>query len=134
MTYSIKQVSDKTGLKPHVLRYYENEGLLPSIYRSESGIRRYTQDDLEWLGLIACLKNTGMSIKQIRAFVDLSLQGNETLRDRCEMLMAHKQNVEEKILEMRRHLEKVSHKIEHFSAEYERYQQSREPVYTAVRT
>lgn len=121
MPYTIKQMSERTGLKPHVLRYYENEGLLPSVRRSESGIRRYTEDDLEWLCLITCLKNTGMSIKQIRAFVDLSLQGDGTLRARCEMLRAHKRDVEERMLEMQHHLEKVSCKIEHFSAEYDRY-------------
>ncbi|GHU81458.1 MerR family transcriptional regulator [Clostridia bacterium] len=121
MGYSIKQVAERTSLSPHVLRYYEKEGLLPSVGRSKSGIRHYSEHDLEWLGLICCLKNTGMSIKQIREFVDLSTRGDVTLKQRCEMLTAHKKAVEEEIQEMHRHLEKVSHKIEYFSAQYERY-------------
>ncbi|MDR1399629.1 MAG: MerR family transcriptional regulator [Treponema sp.] len=115
MSYSIKQVSEKTNLLPHVLRYYENEGLLPSVARSRSGIRRYSEDDLEWLSLICCLKNTGMSIKQIKNFVELSVEGDTTLQQRRELLQEHKKNVEAQILEMQKHLKKVIHKIEYFS-------------------
>ncbi|MDR1326602.1 MAG: MerR family transcriptional regulator [Treponema sp.] len=115
MSYSIKQVSEKTKLPPHVLRYYENEGLLPSVARSKSGIRCYSENDLEWLSLICCLKNTGMSIKQIKNFVELSVEGDTTLQQRCELLREHKKNVEAQILEMQTHLQKVTHKIEYFS-------------------
>jgi DNA-binding transcriptional MerR regulator len=118
--FTIKQVSEKTGLPPHVLRYYENEGLLPYVERSRNGIRRYSEGDLEWLGLICCLKNTGMSIKQIKSFVELSLEGEQTLKQRCDLLLEHKRHVEEQIQEMHKHLEKVTCKIDHFTREYER--------------
>ncbi len=121
MGYTVKQVSARTNLAAHVLRYYEKEGLLPQVGRSKSGIRHYSEDDLEWLGLICCLKNTGMSIKQIKEFVDLSIVGDTTLKERCEMLQEHKKNVEAQIKDMYKHLDKVSHKIAHFTAEYERY-------------
>lgn len=120
MNYTIKQVSEKTQLKAHVLRYYEKEGLLPFVRRSESGIRRYCEDDLEWIGLICCLKNTGMTIKQIKDFVKLSIQGKETLKERCDMLVEHKKTVENQIEEMQKHLCKVEHKIEYFTKEYEK--------------
>ena len=126
MNYSIKQVSDITNLKPYVLRYYEKEGLLPFVCRSESGIRRYSEYDLEWLGLICCLKNTGMSIKQIKDFVELSMQGDETLKQRCDLLIIHKGNVEKQIQEMQTHLQKVACKIDHFTAEYEKYNKDSE--------
>ncbi|HPF88941.1 MAG TPA: MerR family transcriptional regulator, partial [Candidatus Limiplasma sp.] len=80
MGYTVKQISEKTNLKPHVLRYYEKEGLLPHVHRTQGGIRHYTDEDLDWIGLICCLKNTGMSIKQIHDFVNLSLQGPDTLQ------------------------------------------------------
>lgn len=121
MDYTIKQVSEKTKLKAYVLRYYEREGLLPFVNRSDSGIRRYSEDDLEWLGLICCLKNTGMSIKQIKDFVELSMQGGKTLKQRCDMLIKHKKEVEIQIDEMHKHLQKVAHKIEYFTAQYEKY-------------
>lgn len=121
MGYTVKKVAEKTNLSPHVLRYYEKEGLLPHIHRSESGIRHYTDTDLEWIGLICCLKNTGMSIKQIRSFVNLSLEGPQTLKDRCQMLQMHKKEVEDRIDEMNRHLRMVSRKIEHFTRQYDSY-------------
>ncbi|WP_372638176.1 MerR family transcriptional regulator [Cohnella sp.] len=128
MGYTIKQVSEKTKLGAHVLRYYEKEGLLSPVNRKKGGIRHYSEDDLEWLGLICCLKNTGMSIKQIKSFVDLSAQGKDTLKQRCDMLIEHKQSVEAQIREMGKHLEKVSHKISHFSSQHEQYlrEQSRD--------
>jgi DNA-binding transcriptional MerR regulator len=109
-----------------VLRYYENEGLLPSIARSRNGIRRYSDNDLEWLGLICCLKNTGMSIKQIKNFVELSQDGDGTLKERCDLLREHKKTVEAQIQEMQKHLLKVTKKIERFTREYERYTEGRE--------
>jgi len=121
MEYTIKQVSEKVNLSAHVLRYYEKEGLLSNIRRSESGIRHYSEDDLEWLSLICCLKNTGMTIRQIKSFVDLSARGKETLKQRCEMLVEHKKNVEAQIQEMYVHLEKVSCKIAYFTKQYEAY-------------
>jgi DNA-binding transcriptional MerR regulator len=121
MYFTIKQVSEKTALQPHVLRYYENEGLIPSVSRSRNGIRRYGPQDLEWISLIRCLKNTGMSIKQIKSFVALSLAGDKTLQQRCEMLREHKKIVEDRIQEMHQHLKKVTHKIAKFTQEYEKY-------------
>jgi DNA-binding transcriptional MerR regulator len=120
-SYTIKQVSEKTSLPPHVLRYYENEGLLPGVARSRNGMRRYSDNDLEWLALICCLKNTGMSIKQIKNFVELSVEGDRTLKERCELLRDHKRHVEDQIREMRKHLEKVTWKIDHFTRQYEKY-------------
>jgi DNA-binding transcriptional MerR regulator len=124
-SFTIKQVSEKTSLPPHVLRYYENEGLLPSVARSLNGIRRYSENDLEWLSLICCLKNTGMSIKQIKNFVELSMEGDGTLKERCDLLREHKKNVEDQMREMQKHLEKVTKKIDHFTRQYERYTAAR---------
>lgn len=121
MGYTIKQISERTNISPYVLRYYEKEGLLPHVARSDNGFRLYSEEDLEWLGLICCLKNTGMSLKQIKTFVDLSAEGKETLRQRCEMLVDHKRNVENQVREMQRQLEKVSQKIAYFTSQYDKY-------------
>ena len=121
MGYTIKQAAERTKLSAHVLRYYEKEGLLSNINRSKSGIRNYSEDDLEWLGLICCLKKTGMSLKQIKEFMDLSAEGGKTLKQRCDILIEHKKNVEAQIQEMNKHLEKVSHKIDYYSRQFQEY-------------
>jgi DNA-binding transcriptional MerR regulator len=118
LDYSIKQVSKKMDLPTYTLRYYEKEGLLPSINRSEGGIRRFSEADLDWLELVCCLKSTGMPIKQIKKFVDLSRQGNETLEQRCEILVEHKKNVEEHMKAMEKQLQKVTMKIECFTSQH----------------
>ena len=122
MGYTIKLAAEKTHLSPNTLRYYEKEGLLLNVARTKSGIRSYSDQDLELLGLISCLKNTDMSIRQIRDFVNSSHQGPETLKERCELLIAHKCEVEKRMEEMQQHLEKVAHKIDHYTKEYEEYQ------------
>ncbi len=119
--YSIKQVSLRTGLPAPTLRYYEKEGLLPNVCRSSGGNRRFTDEDIEALELICCLKSTGMPIKKIKEFVELSGHGSETLRTRCEMLHEHKRSVEEQLSQMEKHLQKVNCKIEHFTAQYEAF-------------
>jgi DNA-binding transcriptional MerR regulator len=121
MEYSIRQVSRKMNLPTYTLRYYEKEGLLPSIQRSKGGVRLFSEEDLDWLGLICCLKSTGMPIREIREFVDLSRQGDATLRRRCEMLAKHKQDVEEHIRIMQQQLQKVTMKIQCFTEQYEKY-------------
>lgn len=132
MGYSIKNVAEKVNLSAHALRYYEKEGLLPNVNRTQSGNRQYSDEDLEWLGLILCLKNTGMSIRQIRDFVNLSAQGPATLKARCEMLVAHKREVEERIAEMNRHLQKVSHKIAYYTRQYEAHRAAAEECQPAA--
>ena len=114
MDYSIKQVSEKTNLKAHVLRYYEREGLLPNVSRSESGIRRYSEEDLEWLGLICCLKNTGMPIKKIKQFTDWQNEGNQTLHPRNDMLENHKEDILTQIEDLKKHLRLIDRKLDYY--------------------
>ena len=115
MRYTIKEASEKTQLSAYVLRYYEKEGILSSVHRSKGGIRYYTDEDMETLGLICCLKKTGMQLNEIKAFVQLSSQGKETLRERCLILSQQKEKVKRQIEELQHSYEKVSHKLDHFT-------------------
>ena len=64
MEYSIGEAAQKAGISASTLRYYEKEGLLPSIKRDKNGIRSFTDEDLQSLRIIECLKATEMSIKE----------------------------------------------------------------------
>ena len=121
--YTIQDVSKKTGLTAHTLRYYEKEGLIPGVERSQGGIRQYTDEDLERLGLIRCLKNTGMSIQEIARFVQLTHEGDHTLEERVELLRAHRERVLERMAEMQEHLDKVTWKLNFFSEKLRAYQE-----------
>ena len=115
MEYSIKQAAEKVSLTEYTIRYYDKEGLLPFVERDKLGNRAFTEDDLEWLGLICCLKNTGMTIKQIKEFIRLCLDGDETLEIRKELLIEHRREVLRKINELKLNLEKISYKISHYT-------------------
>ena len=123
--YSIQEVSSRTGLSPHTLRYYEKEGLLTGVERSPGGFRQYTDEDLESLGLICCLKNTGMSLQEIARFVNLTHQGDQTLEERVEMLRRHRENVVERMAEMQRYLDKVTWKVNFFAEKLREYEESK---------
>lgn len=121
--YSIHEVCERTGLSAHTLRYYEKEKLLPNVGRSPGGFRQYSEEDVETLGMICCLKNTGMSLQDISRFMMLAREGDQTLRERCELLKKHRDTVIKRMEEMQRYLDKVTWKVNYFTerlAEYER--------------
>ena len=94
--------------------------------RSQGGFRQYSDEDLEALGLICCLKNTGMLLSDIARFMELTREGDQTLRERCEMLKRHKEVVLGRMSEMERHLEKVTYKLDHFSRMFSEYERGME--------
>ena len=124
--YSIQEVSAKTGLSAHTLRYYEKEGLLSQVERTPGGFRQYTEEDLEALGLICCLKNTGMSLQEITRFVQLTRQGDQTLKERVGLLREHRESVIQRMNEMQKHLEKVTWKLNFFSEKLRAYEAGQE--------
>ena len=120
--YSIRDVSKRTGLSAYTLRYYEKEGLISGVERTQGGFRQYSDEDLEALGLICCLKNTGMSLQEIARFVELTHQGDHTLKERVELLREHRENVLERVSEMQRYLEKVTRKLNCFTEKLKAYE------------
>ncbi len=121
--YTIQDVCGRTGLSAHTLRYYEKEGLLTHVERTRGGFRQYSDDDLERLGLICCLKNTGMPLQEIARFVALTEEGEQTLPERVEMLRRHRENVIARMAEMQRYLDKVTWKLDFFSGKLRAYEE-----------
>lgn len=111
MGYSIGQVAKKMGLTAHTLRYYEKEGLLPFVKKSGSGLRVFSDSDIEWLMLIECLKGTGMTLKDIKQYIDWYIEGDSTLEKRLEMFKKQKVKIEEQMVQLQKHMEKINYKI-----------------------
>ena len=110
MLYTIGEVSKKTGLSQYTLRYYDREGLLPDVSRGAGGTRRFSEEDLAWLGLVGCLKASGLSIKEIRRYIELSAGGDGTLELRREIIRARRAALEAQMEELRRTLEVLEYK------------------------
>lgn len=111
MFYSIGQVAEKTGLSAYTLRYYEKEGLLPFVKKNASGIRRYSDDDINWLSMIECLKATGMPIKEISLYIKWYNEGDETLSKRLVLFRRRRMAVQKEMATLQKIMGKVEFKI-----------------------
>lgn len=115
MSYTIKQAAEKVNLTVHTLRYYDKEGLLPFVSRDRAGNRIFTDGDLDWLGLICCLKNTGMPIKQIGTYIKWCMAGDGSLEARLDLLIKHREAVTQQINALKQNLELINYKIDHYN-------------------
>ena len=93
MELSIGEASKLTNLSISKLRYYDEHGLIPSLKRTSSGLRKFDETSLESIRLIECLKNSGMQLKEIKQFMDWCAEGDSTLQDRLNMFKQQEINV-----------------------------------------
>ena len=93
----IGEISKKTGLSISTLRYYDKHGLLQNIDRSNGGIRKFDDKDLEALRIILCLKTSGMKISEIKQFMDWCSKGDTTIDKRLNMFYQQEKNINEQI-------------------------------------
>ncbi len=119
MEYSIGEFSKLTNLGIHTLRYYEHEGLI-TPKRNASNRRCYSDKDFTWIEFIKRLKDTGMPIKEIRYYAKLRADGEPTLSERMEMLVQHRQALNDQIAQLQEHKTKLDEKIEFYRNEIER--------------
>ena len=90
MAYTIGEAAKIMNVSIPTLRYYDKEGLLPLVKRTESGIRRFNDNDIKWLNMIECLKNTGMQLKDIKIFFEWCIEGDSTIEKRYKMFLERK--------------------------------------------
>ncbi|CAH0244879.1 MerR family transcriptional regulator [Peribacillus simplex] len=111
MNYTIGQVAKMNHLSISQIRYYDNQGLFPFLKRTEKGDRVFDDAALKFLDIILCLKNTGMPIKDIKQFVDWSMNGNDTIPQRLKMMKQQEINVIQQIRDTEENLRKIQQKI-----------------------
>lgn len=119
MNYTIGEAAKQLNLSVPTLRYYDKEGLLPYIERTDSGNRIFHDKDLELLNVIQCLKSSGMSIKAIKHFIEWCEEGDATLQQRFDMFMTQKAAVEEQMIELQSTLDLINHKCEYYETALE---------------
>lgn len=110
MTFSIGAAAKMTGVPASTIRYYEREGLLPSLGRSEGGQRTFEPEDIEALEMIGCLKMSGMPIRDIALFMERCSEGDETLRERLEMFLERRTAVRQQMTELQQTLDIIEYK------------------------
>ena len=91
MLYTMLQACKETGMTYQALKFYCNEGLVPNVKRDKNNRRVFDERDVAWINSLTCLKKCGMSIHEMKEYLALCLQGEETIPQRKEML-AQKQD------------------------------------------
>ncbi len=100
MSYTIGEISKITGISVPTLRYYDKEGLFNKMERTDGNIRMFSDDELLTIKWINCLKCTGMTLKQIKSYLDMNTVGDTTLEARLELFNQREQAVLEQMYEL----------------------------------
>ena len=96
MLYSMKEVCNKTNLSYDTLKYYCNEGLIPNVKRDKNNYWIFNDQDIAWIDSLSCLKKCGMSIKEIKEYLELCLIGESSIPKRQELLAIKLVDLEKK--------------------------------------
>lgn len=111
MAYTIREVTAKTGISAHTLRFYEKEGVVPAVARDGNGNRAYDEQTLEWLRFVLCLRATDMPLADIKRYIALYQQGDATVPARKEIMRRHKEKVERQMMHLYSCLEMINYKL-----------------------
>lgn len=101
--FTIGQVADMYSLPVSTLRYYDKEGLFPNLQR-QSGIRQFSEREVESMRLIECLKKSGLEIRDIKQFMQWCNEGPSTYQKRRELFVRRRQALKEEIEQMEKNM------------------------------
>lgn len=113
--YSIGEVAKMFNISISTLRFYDKEGLFLNLEKTSSGVRKFNDKNIESLRIIECLKKSGLQIKDIKNFMYLCSLGDETIKERLDLFLKQKENVENKIKELENSLNMINFKCWYYS-------------------
>jgi DNA-binding transcriptional MerR regulator len=109
--FTIQDVSRRSGLSEPTLRYYEEVGLIGPIDRdASSGHRRYRDEDVDTLQVLACLRAMGMGIDDMRTYQANRARGRVAAAEQRDLLLRHAGRVGGQIETLRTHLDYLREK------------------------
>jgi len=120
----IKEVVEITGVSSHTIRFYEKSGLLPEIQRSDTGVRQFTESDVNIIQFVSSLRRTGLAIKDIVEFTKDSVNleqligqnySLESIQRRLSILVGHR----EKLVEQQHELDMLHEAVNHLISMHE---------------
>ncbi len=107
--YTIGQVSEMFNIPVSTLRYYDREGLFPGMER-KSGIRKFSDNEIEALRVIECLKASGLEIREIKQFMEWSTKGSSTYKQRKQLFDTRLKKVEEETNNLQKTMDMLKYK------------------------
>ena len=108
--YSMKQTCQMVGMPYETLKFYCNKGLIPNVQRDKNNYRIFTDKNVAWIKSLACLKGCDMSIKEMKEYLDLCLEGQSTIPKRKEILATKKQQLLEKMQKLQESIDYIDWK------------------------
>lgn len=114
--FSVKEASEIMGISPHSLRFYDKEGLLPTLSRSESRRRLFSYEDLEWVYNIQCWRATGMPLAEIKRYIELLREGPGTIEERYQIILRQKAKAIEEAKAAKERVKMLEHKVNWYQA------------------
>lgn len=114
---TIQQLARRTGLAESALRYYERIGLIERVPRDDSsGHRRYPPELVSTIESLACLRDTGMSVADMRRYVQNSHRGPAAAADQHRLFAEHAERLAEQIARLQLRRQYVAAKAQMFAA------------------
>jgi DNA-binding transcriptional MerR regulator len=113
-TYTPGQAAEKVGCTLDTLRYYERIGLLEQVARTAGGQRVFSEDDLGWIGLLRCLRDTDMPIARMQQFAELVRSGEDTVEARAAFLEEHDREIDAAVDRLRADQARIREKITYY--------------------
>lgn len=108
--YSMKEVCRQTGMTYENLKFYCNQGLIPNVKRNASNYRVFDDRDVAWIKSLTCLKNCGMSIQEMKDYIDLCMQGQSSIPERKILLDRKREELLVKMGELQASIDYIDHK------------------------
>lgn len=98
--YTMMQVCKEMNMTYQTLKFYCNKGLIPNVKRDNNNRRIFDERDVKWIKDLSCLKKCGMSIQEMKDYLELCLQGESTIPERKELLMKKQAALRDSIKEL----------------------------------
>ena len=108
--YTMKDVCRETGMAYETLKFYCNEGLIPNVKRNQNNYRVFDDRDVAWIKSLSCLKNCGMSIQEMREYIDLCLKGAASIPERKVILAQKREELLIKMAEVQECIDYIDNK------------------------
>ena len=112
--YTIKEVADKMEISEHTLRFWAKSGFFPFIKRNKNNIRLFSEDDLNWVKIVKCLRSIGTETKLVKRYIDLCIIGDSTIPERYEIIKTTKEKALQQMEELKVQLDLLNYKEAHY--------------------
>ncbi|MBP1920813.1 MerR family transcriptional regulator [Youngiibacter multivorans] len=112
--YTMKETSHMVGMTYEALKFYCNEGLIPNVKRDKNNHRIFDDRDVSWIDGLTCLRKCGMSISDMKIYLNLCLAGESSILERKAMLDAQRKVLVDKIRELNDSIEYIDSKQEFY--------------------